>query len=369
MNRGALGIGLAAALLLGSALASGPVPEVKGGKAQVLAVEGLDSAVAKLAASGKRTLWMGWSARSLPGNFQMCCHIHWRAGVQLHGSGIIEMGSSKIADEECVLEGEDNWVQISKAPEGPREELFFVLVRLHRGEVDRIRVSSADCVLRGAGRDFYWLTGVAGEDSVAWLAAHLEGTTDEERVSDPALTAVALHDLPSAGRVLEEVAAGGRYAESLRQEALFWLGSTRGAFGFEVLRRMASSERDPEIRREIPFGLGESGVPEATDLLIRMARRDVSADVRREALFWLAQKAGEKVAGVISDAIENDPETEVKKAAVFALAEMPDRDGVPLLIDLIENHSNPVVRKEAMFWLAESDDPRALDFIEKILNG
>jgi hypothetical protein len=28
-----------------------------------------------------------------------------------------------------------------------------------------------------------------------------------------------------------------------------------------------------------------------------------------------------------------------------------------------------VIRKEAMFWLAESDDPRALDFIENILNG
>ena len=80
-------------------------------------------------------------------------------------------------------------------------------------------------------------------------------------------------------------------------------------------------------------------------------------------------EAGEKVAGIISDAIENDPDTEVKRAAVFALAEMPDREGIPLLIGLIEKHSNPVVRREAMFWLAESDDPRALDFIEKILNG
>ena len=360
---------LCAALLAGSALASGPVPEVKGGKVQVLAVEDLDSALAKLAASGRRTSWVGWSARRLPGNFQMCCHIPWREGEPLHGSGRIDIGTSKITDEECVLEGEDNWVQISAAPEGPREEPFFVLMRLHRGQVDRIRVSSADCVLRGEGSDFHWLTDVTGEDSVAWLAARLEAPADEERVSDPALTAVALHDLPSAGRVLQEVAAGGHYAESLRHEAIFWLGSTRGQFGFEVLRRMVRSEPDPEIRQEIPFGLGESRVPEAIDLLIRMARRDESADVRREALFWLAQKAGEKVAGVISDAIENDPETEVKRAAVFALAEMPDRDGIPLLIDLIENHSNPVVRKEAMFWLAESDDPRALDFIEKILNG
>jgi hypothetical protein len=46
---------------------------------------------------------------------------------------------------------------------------------------------------------------------------------------------------------------------------------------------------------------------------------------------------------------------------------MPKDDGVPKLIQVAQNNKNPEVRKQAMFWLGQSNDPRALDFFEKIL--
>jgi HEAT repeat protein len=108
--------------------------------------------------------------------------------------------------------------------------------------------------------------------------------------------------------------------------------------------------------------------PGALDEMIRMAREDESTHVRGQALFWLAQKAGQKAASTITGAIENDPDTEVKKKAVFALSQMPHEEGVPKLIQVAQNNKNPEVRKQAMFWLGQSNDPRALEFFEKILS-
>jgi len=98
-----------------------------------------------------------------------------------------------------------------------------------------------------------------------------------------------------------------------------------------------------------------------------MARGDSSGHVRGQALFWLAQKAGNRVAQTITGAIDNDPDTEVKKKAVFALSQMPGEEGVPRLIEVARSNRNPEVRKQAMFWLGQSNDPRALQFFEKVL--
>jgi len=101
--------------------------------------------------------------------------------------------------------------------------------------------------------------------------------------------------------------------------------------------------------------------------LLSLARDGATTAVKGNALFWLAQRAGDKAVGTITSAIENDPDTEVKKKAVFALSQMPKEDGVPKLIQVAETNRNPEVRKQAMFWLGQSNDPRALEFFEKVL--
>jgi HEAT repeat protein len=102
--------------------------------------------------------------------------------------------------------------------------------------------------------------------------------------------------------------------------------------------------------------------------MIRIAHDDTSAHVRGQALFWIAQKAGKKAVGTIIGAIENDPDTDVRKKAVFALSQLPKDEGVPKLIEVAQSNRNPEVRKQAMFCLGQSQDPRALQFFEKVLS-
>jgi hypothetical protein len=252
---------------------------------------------------------------------------------------------------------------------------LVVMFRAAGGAIGKVRTFSQGCELDAGGRTVYWLTGVNPHESVDLLrglvtghARDLESTRDEDHVSDGAVAAIAEHAGPEADAAMKAFVAPDQ-PEKLRERAAFWMGSARGKAGFETLRQLARDDHDDRFREKVMFDLSVSRQPEAVDALIDSAHHDESARVRGQAIFWLAQKAGKKAVGAITEAIERDPETEVKKKAVFALSQLPKDEGVPLLIATARSNSNPVVRKDAMFWLGQSNDPRALEFFEKVLSA
>jgi HEAT repeat protein len=215
-----------------------------------------------------------------------------------------------------------------------------------------------------------WLTNAKPAESVKLLERFVDSKDlDEsggERLSRSALMAIAMHGDASADQAWNGFTAPSK-PESLRKEAAFWAGEARGAAGVQILKRMAKEDPSTDVRAHVTFALSISAESNAIDEMIHMAHEDASGHVRGQALFWLAQKAGKKASSTITGAIENDSDTEVKKKAVFALSQMPKEDGVPKLIQVAETNRNPEVRKQAMFWLGQSNDPRALEFFEKVL--
>jgi hypothetical protein len=293
--------------------------------------------------------WIGYAV-PVRGRHQMCCHRSTdeigkvAPGCRLEGDGAYTMNVTD-GDDAGRLGGEGE---------------FLVLYRVSGGRVDRIRSLSRGCGLDFGGTPLHWLREVRPAESLELLASMVDTGVG------PAITAIALHADPAADALLERFVAPGQEI-GVRKQAAFWMGNTRGARGYEILRRMARDDADPEFREHAVFALSQSEEPGAVDAIIEVARRDSSSEVRGHALFWLAQKAGRQAAGAITRAIEEDPETEVKKKAVFALSQLPKDEGVPLLIDLARKNRNPAVRKQAMFWLGQSRDPKALAFFEEVL--
>jgi HEAT repeats len=239
---------------------------------------------------------------------------------------------------------------------------FVVLVRIESGQVDQLRVSSPDCRLDGGGLPFHWIENVPADASVAWLKSQTAASH-----ADQAIFAIAEHSGPAADRALDDLTAPGQ-TEKVRERTAFWLGTTRGAKGVEVLKRMLASDPSDKVREQVIFGLSQSKDPAGMNAVIDAARSDKSPRVRERALFWLAQKAGNiQAAEVISNAASNDSDRAVKESAVFALQQLPPDRGIPLLINLAKTNSDPGVRKKAMFWLGQSNDPRALEFIANVL--
>jgi HEAT repeat protein len=361
-----IGLTVLAAILFAPRLQSEPqtagMPRVENAKAETRALTAtLDATVRGLLAQADKPEWVGYSVAQVAGtgDHGVCC------GNYRDGADCGTCNLEKEHDGFTSTAHTDGTVKL----EGVRQ--LVVLLRLEAKQVVRIRVASEDCTLDAGGLPFIWLTGVKPAESVALLETFVRSAEFESHgdhgVGHGALTAIALHGDASADRAFESFVTPNQ-SEGLRRQAAFWMGATRGPAGFMALQRMAKNEPSSDVRAHVAFALSVSQEPGAIDEMIRMAHDDTSAHVRGQALFWIAQKAGKKAVGTITEAIENDPDSDVKKKAVFALSQLPKDEGVPRLIEVAQTNRNPEVRKQAMFWLGQSQDPRALQFFEKVLS-
>lgn len=240
-----------------------------------------------------------------------------------------------------------------------------VYYHVENGAITNVRVYSLDCPLEGSGTSVTWIDNVAPRNSVSLLAS-LVG--EEKRLSNRAISALALHAEPSAADRLEEWARSTSAGDELRGQAIFWLAETHPDRGMEAARAMLrDGAASRKVKDKAVFALSQIRKPAATDELIRTARTDGDSHIRGQAIFWLSQQAGRKAAGAIRDAIDDDADSSVREKAVFAVSQLPGDQGIPILIDLMKNHRDPNVRRKAAFWLGQKHDPRALDALEEIL--
>lgn len=240
-----------------------------------------------------------------------------------------------------------------------------VLLRIGAKALEKVDVSSEQCPIDAGGMRVHWITDARADDSVGFLSGLLSRTNLERKFADTLLMAVAIHQTPLATPVLRDFARSGPDLH-LREQAAFWLGVERGSEGFLALKDL-EHDSSPEFRKKLTFDISQNSDPRAVDELLRLAKTDDSVEVRGQAVFWLAQKAGKKQAANIGDLAANDPNTAVRKKAVFALTQLPAEEGVPQLVKVAETNRDPAVRKDAIFWLGQSHDPRALEYIEKVL--
>jgi hypothetical protein len=318
----------------------------------------LEATIHDLVGRAEQPEWVGYQVDQVAGEKGVCCNSNWNDGncgtCRLEKENGMESGTKR-ADGNVKLEGSRQLV---------------VLYRLDTKRVVKVRVASADCTLDAGGLPFVWLTGVKSSESVGLLSTYVRspGVEDhgDHEIGNGALTAIALHADASADQALESFVKADQ-REGLRRQAAFWMGAARGKAGLTALQRMAKTDPSSDVRAHIAFALSVSHESGALDEMIRLAHDDASSHVRGQALFWLAQKAGKKAVGTITGAIENDPDTDVKKKAVFALSQLPKDEGVPKLIEVAQTNHNAEVRKQAMFWLGQSNDPRALQFFERVL--
>jgi len=341
------------------AQAAAAMPRIENANVETRAAAGnLDATLREIMAKAGNPEWVGYGVDEIAGEQSVCCGNY---------SDERSCGACQLENDHRGSGGTKN-AERSVKLEGPRQ--LLVLFRLEANKVMKIRVASEDCTLDAGGLPFLWLTGVKASESVALLENYVRGADFDQHgdrsLGNGALTAMALHADASADRAFESFTKSDQ-REGLRRQAAFWMGAARGKAGLTGLQHMAKEDPSPDVRAHVAFALSVSHEPAAVDEMIRMAHDDTSAHVRGQALFWLAQKAGKKAVGTITGAIENDPDTEVKKKAVFALSQLPKDEGVPKLIEVAQTNRNREVRKQAIFWLGQSNDPRALQFFEKIL--
>ncbi len=321
----------------------------------VSAAGGLEAAVRQASASSREPFWIAWSVPMIAGQHYNCCLSN-------------TDGGKKWQTTTCHLEGKNQGWGSTDNKAVPADQDLLVLARVAGGQIEKIRSYSSTCSLDAGGRRFVWLGDAKPEESVALLAK----TASSERAAsrnlvEESLAALSFHRTSRADEALEDM-AGAPHSRKMREDALFWLGQSRGERGARFITRIMNEDPDVEIRKKAIFALSQSKASGVTDALIRLSREDRSADVRGEGLFWLAQRGDPKAPDAILQAIEKDPDLSVRKKGVFALSQLRESRGVPLLIEVGRKTRDREVRKEALFWLTQSNDPAAFEAVEKALN-
>jgi HEAT repeats/PBS lyase HEAT-like repeat len=241
----------------------------------------------------------------------------------------------------------------------------IILLRIADGAVMKVKVETPERELDAGGLRFVWLNGVAEGDSIRVLT-DLARQGDVRHLRDSAVFAISIHSSNSATTALVGLAGAGNDLE-LREKAAFWLANQRGHEGFAAIQRFAHEDSDPKFREKLTFDLTLTKDPEALNELIRMAHEDASPQVRKQAQFWMASKGGKKVSEDLRTIATNDPNEQIRKSAVFALSRLPGDEAATQLIAVADTSKDPVVRRQAVFWLGQSNDPRALDYLTKLL--
>jgi len=241
----------------------------------------------------------------------------------------------------------------------------MILMRVADGAVMKLRVESAERELDAGGLRFVWLNNVNADDSVHVLT-ELAKQGDDRHLRDSLVFAISLHRTNTATTALVSLAAAGNDL-GLREKAAFWLASQRGHDGLAAIQRLAHEDGDPKFREKLAFDLTLSKDPAALDELIRMAHDDASPQVRKQAQFWMATKGGKRVTADLRTLATDDPNEQIRRSAVFALSRLPGDEAATQLIAVADSSKDPAVRRQAIFWLGQSNDPRALEYLTKLL--
>jgi hypothetical protein len=246
---------------------------------------------------------------------------------------------------------------------------LVVYVRMVDGHPERLRTLTDDCPVDAGGRSLVWLEGITPAASLRYLESLTpideRSTSLARRLSDAAVSAIALHRDPAADAVLDRLAASAD--SGLRRQAASALGRARGAHGFETVRRLLGTEKDASVRRSLTNALGYTRQPGTAEALLSLARADQDVAVRAEAVYWYAVRAGAAGLGQVTTIIGQDASDSVKRRGVDGIARLPADVSVPQLIDLVRGSDSLAVRKAAVSALGRTKDPRAIAFLEDLL--
>jgi len=292
--------------------------------------------------------WLAFSLPALAGTRSPCC---WKG----KWDGMGEAG--------CSLESKHQ--SYGTRSDSPMAENVIVFSEIHGGQVRDLRVFGESCPVEANGAHVTWIGAVDEVAGLDWLE-NLALSDGDNSAGDSALFALALHRSPDAGQRLYSLAKETK--SDLSEEAIFWLGDTRGEQGFMILKKLLADLPRGESRRAINFALAQNNTPEAAELLFEISKSDSDPEQRGEAMFWLAEEYPQQAQDWLLEVIDTEQDEDVLEQAVFAISQLPDGTGDQVLLELAQNdQASRAVRRQAIFWLAQSDNDSSVAALTELL--
>jgi hypothetical protein len=334
-------------------------PNIQNGRVEARAATSIAREISAAGASGSPT-WVGWSVPMVAGDRTLCST--WSDG------------NTFVRGE--TLERTDGARPAALAPPSGPVRLeggtsLVVLARVVDGRLERLRSIGDDCPVDAGGTTITWLTGVTPAESVKYLdgltRADALNVGATRRLAESAVSALALHQDPSALPVLDRLSSAATADAALRRQAATGLAAHGGTMGFDRVVALIRSERGRDLRRSFVGALAQSPHEKTTDMLLEIARTDADAGVRGEAAMRYIRRAGQPALATALAMLDKEPNDEAKRRIISGIGSLPEPVAAPALIQLARTHPNVVVRKDAVSALGRFSDPQARALLEELL--
>jgi HEAT repeat protein len=249
-----------------------------------------------------------------------------------------------------------------------RRKAVFLVSQQNTGEAHELldRVVRTDPSLEVRKQAVFWLSQVASDRAVDALEAVLLQSSETE-LQEQAVFALSQHRSARARQILRRYAGQADAPASLRENAIFWLGTEGSAEDQAYLADLYGELASQQLREKIIFAISQRSNDESRRWLLDVARDQTeSIELRKNAVFWLSQQ-GEYWADDFAELYRRSDNLELRQQVLFALSQRPEPAAVMDLIEIARNETDSELRKNALFWLGQSDDPRAAEFLMEVI--
>lgn len=252
-----------------------------------------------------------------------------------------------------------------------REKAVFLLSQKRSSETEDILI---DVVKNDPSRSVreqavFWMGQVKTEKAATFLEEIATSSPDMD-LRTKSIHAMHEHGSTRAAALLRRLAENPQTPESVREQAIFWLGQRRSEENAQFLRalfdKMDKSERNDDVRKKVLFSLSQMrGFGNDRWLLAVATDASNSEDVRGHAL-WTAGQAG--IPGADLAALYDKlTDAAVKEKLIWVLSESKDRVATDKLVEIAQKDRDIEMRKKALFWLGQKNDPRIKQILTDIL--
>ena len=160
--------------------------------------------------------------------------------------------------------------------------------------------------------------------------------------------------------------ARGDNSSELRDRAIYWIAQRGGEQSFNSLNELYGAEKDSAIKDRILYWFAQSNEPRAQAKIIEIARSDGSSELRDRAVYWVAQRKGEESTDALIRLYDEQKEEETKERILYWLGQRGGKAGLQKLLAVARNDSSQSLRERAVYYLGQSKDPEAIKLLEQI---
>jgi HEAT repeat protein len=153
----------------------------------------------------------------------------------------------------------------------------------------------------------------------------------------------------------------------LRDRAIYWIAQRGGEQSFDTLNGLYGMEKNSVVKDRIIYWFAQSKEPSARARIVEIARSDSSPELRDRAVYWIAQRKDKEAVDALIHLYDEQKEEEVKERILYWLVQRGGKAELQKLLAVARNDSSQNLRKRAIYYLGQSKDPEMIKLLEQIL--